>query len=124
MLLLSETVEEISDTRTTAEFSSVHFQSDQAIEKLHELIVGFLKRNPKEVDLMLAVVNRDCKLKLQVPAVVEDYIFNDIVSSNEIDIREEYLKKSIEFASDEVSNLKAKIFFLKKFSIQFSSMSR
>lgn len=114
LLLLSETVEEISDTRTTAEFSSVHFQSDQAIEKLHELIVGFLKRNPKEVDLMLAVVNRDCKLKLQVPAVVEDYIFNDIVSSNEIDIREEYLKKSIEFASDEVSNLKAKIFFLKK----------
>lgn len=83
-----------------------------------------MKRNPKEVDLMLAVVNRDCKLKLQVPAVVEDYIFNDIVSSNEIDIREEYLKKSIEFASDEVSNLKAKIFFLKKFSIQFSSMSR
>lgn len=41
LLLLSETVEEISDTRTTAEFSSVHFQSDQAIEKLHELLLDF-----------------------------------------------------------------------------------
>ena len=42
---------------------------------------------------MLAVVNRDCKLKLQVPAVVEDYIFNDIVSSNEIDIRRIFEEK-------------------------------
>ncbi|RCK57773.1 Transcription-associated protein 1 [Candida viswanathii] len=114
LLTLSELFEQVSDTKSSAALSSVHFQSDQAIEKLHQLIISFLKRNPKEFDLLFVVVDRDSKLKIPVPTDVEDYIFNDVITSSDLEKRESHLNKTIEFASDENSSLKAKIFFLKK----------
>lgn len=114
LLTLSKLFEQVSDTKSTAALSSVHFQSDQAIDKLHRLIILFLQKNPREFDLLFAVVDRDSKLKIPVPTEIEDYIFNDVIASTDLEKRELHLKKTIEFSSDEDSCLKAKIFFLKK----------
>ncbi|KAL6454047.1 TRA1 Transcription-associated protein 1 [Candida maltosa Xu316] len=114
LLTLSDLFQQISDTKATAALSSVHFQSDQAIEKLHLLIISFLKTNPKEFDLVFTVVDRDCKLKIKIPTEIEDYVFNDVVSAVDVKSKEAYLNKTIDFASDDSVDLKAKMFFLKK----------
>ena len=45
LLTLSKLFEQVSDTKSTAALSSVHFQSDQAIDKLHRLIILFLQKS-------------------------------------------------------------------------------
>ncbi|EGW30360.1 uncharacterized protein SPAPADRAFT_143045 [Spathaspora passalidarum NRRL Y-27907] len=114
LLTLSEIIEGISDAKQAPLISAAHFQSDQGIEKLQSIIVHYLKRNPKDLDLVFTSVDRHSRLNLKVSNDIEDFIFRDIVSSESVEDREAYLNKTVEFVSGDDPCLKAKIFFLKK----------
>lgn len=115
LVLLSDVVKTITNGKTQAVLvSSSHFQEDQAVAKLQVIIVKYLERNPNEIDLVFGVINRLAKLKLKLPSVLEDYIFDYVVKSSSVELRENYLSKCIDFISSPDSNLKAKILVLKK----------
>lgn len=115
LLSLSAVVETIVNGKTqTPLVSSSHFQEDQSVSKLQDIIVKYLERNPNEIDLIFQVMNRLAQLKIKLPSVLEDHIFNFVVKSDDVEQREKYLSKCIDFISDSSSNLKAKILALKK----------
>lgn len=111
---LSEVLEDIHDISVAPILSSAHFRSSQAIEKLQQLIINFTKANMNETDLIFSVANRHCKLKYDISNVFEDFIFNDIVSSENLDLKILYLNKTVGFINESEPCLKAKIFFLKR----------
>ncbi|KAK6460742.1 hypothetical protein DFJ63DRAFT_239628 [Scheffersomyces coipomensis] len=112
---VSKLVENISKIRNNVPLvSPALFQADQAIDKLQVILINYLERNPTEIDLLFVIVERHSQLKLKIPNQLEDYIFTKIVSSSDIEYREKYLNKCIDFISDSSSNLKSKIFFIRK----------
>ena len=111
---LSQVLVEIHDISVAPILSSAHFRSSQAIEKLQQLIVTFTKANMDETDLIFSVVNLHSKLKYEISTVFEDFIFNDIVASNDLDLKIMYLNKTVDFINEPEPCLKAKIFFLKR----------
>ncbi|KAG2731167.1 hypothetical protein G9P44_005583 [Scheffersomyces stipitis] len=115
LLTLSELVDNIADIKSNASLiSSAHFQADQAIEKLSTIIVQYLVRNPNQVDIVFTVVDRHSKLKIKIPNQLEDFIFDNIVKSDDIEFRQTYLNKCIDFVNESEPCLKSKIFFLRK----------
>lgn len=93
--------------------SSTHFQADQAIAKLQNTVVSFMERNPTEKDLVFSIINRLCKLNLKVHDDLEDFLFRTVVKSNEVEHKQAYMAKCVDFIAGD-THLKAKIFFLKK----------
>lgn len=115
ILTVSSMVEKIVDIKNQSPLvSSTHFQGDQAISKLQGIVVHYLKRNAKEVDMTFTVIDRLSCLKVRVPPQLEEFIFDTIVCSKDVEHRETYLNKCIEFVNDTEHSLKSKIFFLKK----------
>lgn len=115
LLRLSDLVNNIVEIKGNASLvSSVHFQTDQAIENLQTILVTYLKNNKDEHDLLFNIIERHCEMKIRIPNQIKDYIFDHIVKSDDTKLRSIYLSKSIEFVSKEDSNLKARIFVLKK----------
>ncbi|CAI5760679.1 unnamed protein product [Candida verbasci] len=110
LLSLSQLIEELN----VKLLSPAHFQSDQAIEKLQVLVVDYLKQTKKDSNILFNIVERQSKLKLKISNCIEDFIFNDIVASKDLENRELYLNQTIEFISQDKPCLKSKIFFLKK----------
>lgn len=112
---VSELVEDVTKIQNNASLvSSVHFQADQAINKLQTILVNFMKNNEDQSELLFNIIDRHCQLKLKIPSQIEDYIFDYVVSSTDISLKTSYLNKCIDFVSKDESNLKAKIFVLKK----------
>ncbi|KSA03288.1 uncharacterized protein AC631_00926 [Debaryomyces fabryi] len=115
LLTVSSMVERIVEIKNQSPLiSSTHFQGDQAISKLQGIVVHYLKRNAKEVDMTFTVIDRLSSLKVRVPPQLEEFIFDTIVCSKDVGHRETYLNKCIEFVNHADHSLKSKIFFLKK----------
>lgn len=115
LLKLSDLVEAVSKIQANANLvSPVHFQADQAIDKLQTILVNFMKVNGDEHELLFKIIERHCQIKLRIPTQIEDYIFDRVVSSTDPNLRTTYLNECIEFVSRDDSNLKAKIFVLKR----------
>lgn len=93
--------------------SSTHFQADQSITKLQEIVVDFMKTNPSCSDMVFSVVDRICKLNLKVHESLENFFYSTIVTSEDVDRRKSYMLKVIDFIAGD-THLKSKIFFLKK----------
>ncbi|CAK9440169.1 uncharacterized protein LODBEIA_P42690 [Lodderomyces beijingensis] len=112
---LSGIVGDINEITQAPVLTAAHFQGDQATAKLQHLVVEFLKGNAKNAtDLLFIVVDRHCRLKRKITNELEDYIFNGIVASSDLELRNTYLTKTMEFVSNSNHSLKSKIFFLKK----------
>ncbi|EGV61555.1 hypothetical protein CANTEDRAFT_131106 [Yamadazyma tenuis ATCC 10573] len=94
--------------------SSAYFQSDQAISKIQRLIVRFMKQNPANVELLFLVIDEIFLSDKRVPTLVEDFIFQSIVSSEDTVFKAKYLENCTKFISKPESHLGAKIFILKK----------
>lgn len=115
LLSCSAIIDDIGETKGQLQLaSSTHFQTDQSIAKLQTIVVRFLVNNPHQADVVFTVVNRLCSLKIRIPAEIEDFIFNTIVRSNDAERRLMYLSKCVDVITEPWSNLKAKIFFVKK----------
>ncbi|KAK6458258.1 uncharacterized protein RJT20DRAFT_126237 [Scheffersomyces xylosifermentans] len=115
LLTLSKLVDRIVEIRDSSPLiSAAHFQADQAIDKLSGVVVEYLERNKVEIDIVFNVVDRHSKLKLKIPNQLEDFIFDNIVRSKDVEYREKYLNKCIDFVTEATPNLKSKIFFLRK----------
>jgi transformation/transcription domain-associated protein len=115
LLALSEMVENIMDIQSNAALiSSVHFQADQAIDKLQTIFTDYMKQNKSNVDMLFTIIDRNCLLKVKMPCQLEKYILENIVFSESVELRTEYLNKTIQFISKDWPNLKSKIFALKR----------
>lgn len=99
---------------TELQTSATYFQADQAISNIEGIMVKFMEQNKDESDLLFMVVDEVLAFKGKVPTTVEDFIFEVIVSCPEQSIKSNYLEKCTEFILKPESNLKAKIFLLKK----------
>lgn len=66
------------------------------------------------MDIVFTVVDRHSKLKIKIPNQLEDFIFDNIVKSDDIEFRQTYLNKCIDFVNESEPCLKSKIFFLRK----------
>ncbi|CUM64287.1 uncharacterized protein PRCAT00001885001 [Priceomyces carsonii] len=94
--------------------STNHFQTDQAINKLDNLLIQYLRRNSEEYDLVFEIIDRLLLLQKKMPCDFEDFLLETVVCSNEVKRRDTYLEKCIFFISEASNSMKAKIFVLKK----------
>lgn len=93
--------------------SSAHLQAEQAISKVQSIGVEFMKINTENHDMLFRIVNRICSVGIKILVVVEDFIFENIVLSDDLQVKLTYLSKCVDFIADD-SHLKAKTYFLKK----------
>ncbi|GEQ72657.1 hypothetical protein JCM33374_g6344 [Metschnikowia sp. JCM 33374] len=93
--------------------SSAHLQAEQAIAKLSTICVSYAKNTPSNKSLLFKVVNTICELDLKVSVDIENFLFEDVVLSQDMDLKLDYLNKCVEFIAED-TQLKAKSFFLKK----------
>lgn len=115
LLILSASIKDIIEVKNQSPLvSSSHFQADQAISKLQDVIANFMERVPKEAGLLFTIINGLLSLKVKINPVIEDYLFNNVVKSKDVEHRGIYLEKCIDFITEPDSNLKAKIFLLKR----------
>ncbi|KAI5963026.1 TRA1 [Candida pseudojiufengensis] len=114
LLTLSKFIEDAHEISTAPVLSAAHFQNDQAIVKLQHLVVEFIKINEGEIDLVFTVIDRLSKLKYKISNELDDFIFNDIVSSNNLELKKSYLNKTVDFIGESEPCERSKILLLKK----------
>ena len=93
--------------------STAHLQADQAIAKMQTICVEFAKNTPENKDLLFRVVNTVCELELKVSVDIENFFFENVVLSDDLKLKTDYMHKVVEFIAED-TQLKAKSFFLKK----------
>ncbi|KAG7193884.1 uncharacterized protein KQ657_005082 [Scheffersomyces spartinae] len=94
--------------------TGIHFQADQSINKLQSIMIKYLERNPNEKDLLFTIVGRLSKSNIGVPSKLDDYIYNSIVTSDDVPLREAYLVKSIRAITNSENSLATKNYISKK----------
>lgn len=111
---LSAVMEEIVVLKSTLPLvSNTHFQADQAVTGLQQIMVQFMELLPEHTDAVFTAVDRLCKLNVRVHESLERFFFDTVVKSTDVDRRKAYMLKTVDFVSGE-SHMKAKIFMLKK----------
>lgn len=111
---LSEMVEDLMEIKGQLPLtSSTHLQASQAISNLQILIVDYMERNPRDVNLLFKTINRLSMLTLKIEDRIQDFIFETVVKSQDVEHRQHYMNKCVDFIADD-TQLKAKIFVLKK----------
>lgn len=94
--------------------TAAYFRSDQAISKLQGIVVKYMKAHAEEADLLFDVIEGVCGLNIGIPSQIEDYIFSNIVASNDIHYKSLYLEACFKFLAKPNVTLRARIFTLKK----------
>lgn len=113
LLDVSSLSQEIIGIEQSAPLTSpIHFCIKQAIEKLQLLFVSFFMGNPKDSDIIIGFIDLLCSLNIKVSPRLEDFIFENIVKSESSEIRQEYLSKAINFATENKS-LNSRLFILR-----------
>ncbi|ODV71827.1 histone acetyltransferase TRA1 CYBJADRAFT_142845 [Cyberlindnera jadinii NRRL Y-1542] len=92
--------------------SPIHLYVKQAIEKLQVLFVAYFEKHLMESDIVLGFIDLLCSINIPMSTALEDFLFNCIVRSENTQLRQEYLNKSVLFATDN-KGLKSRIFVLK-----------
>lgn len=113
LLDVSSLSQEIITVEQNAALTSpIHFCIRQAIEKLQSLFVQLFHKNIKDSDIILGFIDLLSSLDIPISPYLEDFVFEKVVKSEDSEIRQEYMTKSILFATDNKS-LKSKTFILK-----------
>jgi transformation/transcription domain-associated protein len=110
--IFSLSQEIISIEQSASLISPVHFCVKQSIERLQVLFVTYFESNLMECDIVLGFIDLLCAINVPVSPCLEDFLFDRIVKSDDSNLRQEYLSKSILFATDNKS-LKSRVFVLK-----------
>lgn len=93
--------------------SAAHLQAEQATSKLQCVMVDLLRVNTEEYDILYFLVDTLASLDIKTHAVVEDYIFKEIVTCTDVERRQAHLGRCVDFVAGE-TRLKAKTFFMKR----------
>jgi transformation/transcription domain-associated protein len=104
---------EISNIEKSAPLTSpIHFCIRQSMEKLQLLFVKLFEQDPKDSNLIIGLIDLLSSIQIPISPELEDFIFERIVKSQDGDLRQEFLVKSIIFATDN-KPLDSRIFVLK-----------
>lgn len=87
-------------------------QVEQSIELYQTILVPYLAES-HDTELLLSVVNVICSINLRVSSSLHDYIFNEMVSSNDVQLRRNYLMKCIEVGTDRSNSTASRAFIFK-----------
>lgn len=94
--------------------SPAHLQAEQATNKLQCVMVEFMRANKEEKNVLYLLVNTLASLEIKIHTAVEDYIFAEIVTCSELDVKLSHLSHCVDFIARDDSKLKAKTFFLNR----------
>ena len=93
--------------------SGAHFQAEQAVAKLQHVLVRYLRSTGADRDFLFQLVDELCALDIPIHADVEDYVFQDIVTQDDVGLKRDYLWRCVDFVAGE-KLLRAKTFFMKR----------
>lgn len=94
--------------------SPVHFLVSQSIEKLQTNFVEYFESYPNEAEEVIRFLNRLCSLDIPASASLEDFIFEKIVKSDDVQLRQLYLTRAIKIGTSEDCSLKTSVCVFKK----------
>lgn len=94
--------------------SSTHFQVDQAVTKLEQIIARFMRDNQDKVDIFFTVVNQFSTLDMRFSPLFADFLFETVVSNDDTAHRISYLNACLEYIAKEDTHIRAKIIFIEK----------
>lgn len=93
--------------------SSAHLQAEQAVSKLQTVMVLFMKQNTEEREILFYLVDSLASLDVKVHPEVEDFIFDSIVLSADVELKQDYLARCVDAVAGGDMCLKSRTFFLK-----------
>ncbi|RLV84171.1 Transcription-associated protein 1 [Meyerozyma sp. JA9] len=94
--------------------SSAHFQYDQAIVKLEQIIANFMRTNRDEAEMFFTIVNRFSSLDMRFSPLFADYVFDTVITSTDTEHRVNYLNTCLDFIASEDTHIRAKIKLMDK----------
>lgn len=95
---------------------SVHFQLDQAVTKLLEIVVQFMTAQKGDFELLVTVVDSGMLVQGKVPPLLEDYVWNEIVALSDADQQKKYLSEVVKYVASvdpEQEVLSTKVFLFR-----------
>lgn len=94
--------------------SQLYLQVEQSLSELQNVFVSyFIATKGQDIDMVFSVVNVLCSSGIKVNFGFMEYIFNNVISSYEKDIRKAYLMKSIDMASSKSYSVNTRTFVLR-----------
>lgn len=113
LLDVSSFSKEINHIEKSAPLTSpIHFCIRQGIEKLQSLFATLFNAEPKDANIIIGLIDLLSSIEIPVSSGLEDFIFEKIVRSEDVELRQEFLVKSIVFATDN-KPLNSRIFVLR-----------
>lgn len=102
----------ITTARNESNLSDVLLQTEQSIEKYQLILVSYLEQTD-DTDLLLSVINVISSINIKVNSELHDFIFNNMVSSKDVQARRKYLLKSIDAGTTKSNHVDARGFVFK-----------
>ncbi|KAF5100851.1 hypothetical protein D0Z00_001120 [Geotrichum galactomycetum] len=102
----------ITIARNESNLSDVLLQTEQSIEKYQFILVSYLEQTD-DTDLLLSVINVISSINVKVNSELHDFIFNNMVSSKDVQARRKYLLKSIDVGTNKTNHVEARGFVFK-----------
>lgn len=99
-------------SRAESSLSPTLLQAEQSIELYQSILIPYLKKS-EDTALLLSVINSITSVDLKISSKIHDFIFNELVSSTDIDSRRQYLMKCIEAGTNRSNSLAARAFIFK-----------
>lgn len=111
---LSNNIGEVVSTAQKGSFvSPLYLQVEQSIQELQELFVTYFKGSTHDTDLLINLINSLFAADVRVNNSVANYIFNDIVSSTDYELRRTFLFKNLDVATNKANCSSARTFAVK-----------
>lgn len=94
----------------------IHFQLDQSTEKLQKIYTKYLQISKKSTDVV-NFIDYICTNKLPFCKEIDSFLLNDIIKSDNVPLKTEYLNDITKFITDENYQLETKVYLLKHIAI-------
>lgn len=98
--------------RQESPLAPVLLQAEQSIELYQTILVPYLKKSD-DTELLLSVVNVIRTINLKVSSELHDFIFKEMVSSTDVQLRRKYLLKCVEVGTNRSNSITARAFIFK-----------
>lgn len=93
--------------------SQLYLQVEQSLEELQHAFVSYFNAAKGDIDMVFSVINVLCSSGIKVSSVFTEYLFDNVISSHENDVRKAYLMKSIDFAGNRSYSVLTRTFVLR-----------
>lgn len=89
-------------------------QLNQSIEKFQMIYLAYLKQKKYDVPLFLEMIQYSYDNDLKIPNEVNSFIFDDIISCVDVQLKRKYILECLQFSLREERSLKARNFVIKR----------